>query len=72
MMIYKPERLIYNFDHGVYAVDVWHADGMWQATATQVDAVSTFVYFHYDESQGREAVIQRAITGVKEHNEEHN
>ncbi|MDU9695160.1 hypothetical protein O0Q50_28590 [Priestia aryabhattai] len=71
-MIYKPERLICNFDHGVYAVDVWQADGTWQATATQVDAASSFASFYYEEDKDREYVINKAIMDVKEHNDENN
>lgn len=70
--MYRPERLIYTFEHGVYAVDVWQADGMWQATATQVDAASSFGSFYYEENKGREYVINKAIMNVKEHNNENN
>ncbi|WP_033580754.1 MULTISPECIES: hypothetical protein [Priestia] len=70
MQVYKPERLIYTLEHGAYAIDVWRQDESWMATATQVDAASSYASFSIDDD--REKAILYAIDGVKEYNDKHN
>jgi len=66
MNIYKPERLIYTFEHGTYAVDVWKEETGWHTSATQVDAKSAYASFIMDEN--KEKAINLAIEDVKKEN----